>query len=186
MDNSQVNLIHYENDRNWILWRNSTLLLLILCTGIFISIDIYTISDRKYGIGESSVIIKRTIKNIIEKDKDSSTVDFMNDQSIQWNINDDDYNKMNETLIRSHYSNPYRLKNYMNSITKTCLNMESIDWNMMLWRDKGNVYNEQHIRLANINAKGAHLFSEDLNQLKNQMSYKKEVTQQFDNLSFLL
>ncbi|CAH8503827.1 unnamed protein product [Schistosoma bovis] len=186
MDNSQVNLIHYENDRNWILWRNSTLFLLILCTGIFISIDIYTISDRKYGIGESSVIIKRTIKNIIEKDKDSSTVDFMNDQSIHWNNNDDDDDKMNETFIRSHYSNPYRLKNYMNSITKTCLNMESIDWNMMLWRDKGNFYNEQHIRLVNINAKGAHLFSEDLNQLKNQMSYKKEVTQQFDNLSFLL
>ncbi|VDP67156.1 unnamed protein product [Schistosoma mattheei] len=156
MDISQVILIHYENDRNWILWRNSTLFLLILCTGIFISIDIYTISDRKYnlngnnyGIDESSVIIKRTIKNIIEKDKDSSTVDFMNDQSIHWNINDNNNNnnKMNETLIRSHYSNPYRLKNYMNSITKTCLNMESIDWNMMLWRDKGNFYNERKFLL---------------------------------------
>ncbi|VDO95118.1 unnamed protein product [Schistosoma margrebowiei] len=153
MDILQVNLIHDVNYRNWILWRNSMLLLLILCTGIFISIDIYTISDGKYTldwnnyeIDESSIIIKRTIKNIIEKDKDSSIVDFMNDQSIRWNINDNN-NKMNETVIKSHYSNPYRLKNYMNSITKTCLNMESIDWDMMLWRDNGNFYNERKFLL---------------------------------------
>ncbi|KAK4469635.1 hypothetical protein MN116_007167, partial [Schistosoma mekongi] len=42
------------------------------------------------------------------------------------------------------------------------------------------------IQLVNINIKSHHFFIEDTNLLINQMSYKKEVTQRFDNLSFVL
>ncbi|KAK4469636.1 hypothetical protein MN116_007168, partial [Schistosoma mekongi] len=191
---SEINFIQQENYyRNWIIWRNSTILLLFICTGIFISIDVYTISDGKYIFDWNSskideLLIKKPLKSIIEKEKnkDSRTIYLMNDQYIDSNVKENN-DRMNQIMVKSHFSsNSYEIKNDIHNSTKTCLNMESINGNKILWRNKLYFHDEPIIQLVNINIKSHHFFIEDTNLLINQMSYKKEVTQRFDNLSFVL
>ncbi|CAH8837830.1 unnamed protein product [Trichobilharzia szidati] len=175
---TEVSLIYRQHYENWILWRNSILFLLLLCTGIFISIDLYNISDKKFnnfhwnnhphfGRQHSQILnslniirdlvtasdyyitttekVSSSISSSSRSSSSSSTSSLMNDESGDNNNNSDrdlyaNEGKLNRTAMKHHYSNNnnnlFRRNVQLQRLTKSCLNMESIDWNMILRRDK--------------------------------------------------
>ncbi|CAH8503497.1 unnamed protein product [Heterobilharzia americana] len=197
-DIAEISLIHRQHYENWVLWRNLTLTLLILCTGIFISIDLYNISDGKniFSLNHDEIIKSRYLfKKILtdsryttEKRKSSATYlvsDQFNSHN-DWNISKNG-ERLNRTPIGFHYSDGlHRGNGHLYHMAKTCLNMESIHWNMILWNDNAYYSREAFIRVVNLRSEGSYVYFEDTGLLDSKISYEKEVTQRFDNLTFLL